>query len=212
MKKHIEKFHYLTLDMDNFSHAQQVEMACKAGAKWVQYRTKNKRSTEEWIAEATQLANICDDWGTTLIVCSNVEVVNTVEDAQGVHIEMADISVEEARELLGESKIIGGSAHTFEQIKAVYHSGADYVGLGPYQATTTIKYNVGHLTLDDYASIIERMKAEGIDLPVIAAGGIKPEHVEELMKTGIHGVAVCSAINQAENPEEVYKDIYKRIY
>ncbi|MNR37686.1 Thiamine-phosphate synthase [compost metagenome] len=73
-------------------------------------------------------------------------------------------------------------------------------------------YSVDHLTLDDYRNIIERMKEEGIDLPVIAAGGIKPEHVDELMKTGIHGVAVCSAINLAENPEAVYKEIYKKLY
>ncbi|AFD08539.1 thiamine phosphate synthase [Solitalea canadensis] len=212
MKKHIEKFHYLTLDMENFSHLQQAEMACKAGAKWIQYRTKNKRSTEAWIVEATQIANICDDWGATLIVCSNVDVVEKVDDAQGVHIEMADMSVEQAREILGDAKIIGGSAHTFEQIKAVYHSGADYVGVGPYKPTKTIMYSVDHLTLDDYRNIIERMKEEGIDLPVIAAGGIKPEHVDELMKTGIHGVAVCSAINLAENPEAVYKEIYKKLY
>ncbi|UKJ07600.1 thiamine phosphate synthase [Solitalea lacus] len=212
MKKHIEKFHYLTLDMDHFSHIQQVEMACQAGAKWIQYRTKNKRSTEEWIAEARQIANICDDWGTSLIVCSNVDVVEIVEDTQGIHIEMADISVAEAREILGDTKIIGGSAHNFEQVKAIYHSGADYVGLGPYKPTSTIKYNTDYLSLDDYRSIIEQMNEEGIDLPVIAAGGIKPEHVEDLMKTGIHGVAVCSAINQAEDPAEVYKEIYNKLY
>lgn len=175
-------------------------------------QNKNKRSTEAWIVEATQIANICDDWGATLIVCSNVDVVEKVDDAQGVHIEMADMSVEQAREILGDAKIIGGSAHTFEQIKAVYHSGADYVGVGPYKPTKTIMYSVDHLTLDDYRNIIERMKEEGIDLPVIAAGGIKPEHVDELMKTGIHGVAVCSAINLAENPEAVYKEIYKKLY
>ncbi|SMO56155.1 thiamine phosphate synthase [Solitalea koreensis] len=212
MKKHIEKFHYLTLDMDNFSHVEQARMACEAGAKWIQYRTKNKRSQEEWLVEAMQVENICDEWGAALIICSNVDIAAKVNEAQGVHIEMADMSVEQAREFLGESKIIGGSSHTFEQIKAVYHSGADYVGLGPYKPTTTIKYSHDHLSLRDYESIIARMKEEGIDIPVIAAGGIGPEDVEALMATGVHGVAVCSAINRAENPSAVYKEIYRKLY
>jgi len=212
MKKHIEKFHYLTLDMDDFSHADQARMACEAGAKWIQYRTKNKRSQEQWMVEAMQIENICDEWGATLIICSNVDLVEKIEEVQGVHIEMSDMSVEDARNILGESKIVGGSAHTFEQVKAVYNSGADYVGLGPYKPTTTIQYYHDHLTLQDYETIIARMKEEGIDIPVIAAGGIKPEDIEDLMTTGVHGVAVCSAINRAENPSVVYKEIYRKLY
>ena len=212
MKKHIEKFHYLTLDMDNFSHADQARTACEAGAKWIQYRTKNKRSQEQWLVEAMQIENICDEWGATLIICSNVEIAAKVEESQGVHIEMADMSVQQAREILGESKIIGGSAHNIEQIRAVYNSGADYVGVGPYKATSTIQYFHQPLTLADYESIIKQLKEEGIDIPVIAAGGIGPDDIDDLMATGVHGIAVCSAINRAENPSVVYKEIYRKLY
>src|SRR3546814_6243451 len=87
MKKYIAPFHYLTQDVPVFTHLELATAACEAGAKWIQYRSKNKADKSAWLEEAAGLEAICDDWGTTLIICSNVEICMELGEAQGVHLE-----------------------------------------------------------------------------------------------------------------------------
>ena len=211
MKKYISRFHYLTQDVPGFSHLELATAACQAGAKWIQYRSKNKKDKTAWLEEAAGLEAICDDWGTTLIICSSVEICLELAEAQGVHLERGDMPVKEARSLLGDDKTIGGSAHTLEDVLAAYDAGADYVGLGPHKPTQTIRHSNDFLGAADYLRIAEELRKRNVDIPVIAAGGIKIEDVEELMKTGIAGVAVSSAVNLSENPGAAYREFYRKL-
>src|SRR3546814_7512933 len=108
--------------------------------------------------------------------------------------------VREARRLLGDAKTIGGYAHTLEEVLAAYDDGADYVGLGPHKPTQTIRHSNQFLATSDYLRIAGELQKRNVDIPVIAAGGIKPDDVEKLLDTGIFGVAVSSAVNLSENP------------
>lgn len=211
LKKYIDSFHYLTQDVPSFSHLELATLACEAGAKWIQYRSKNKGTKEDWLGEARQLEAICDDWGTTLIICSGVEICLELGEAQGVHLERGDMSVKEARKLLGPDKTIGGSAHTLEDVLAAYDAGADYVGLGPHKPTNTIRHSNEFLSCADYRRIADELRKRNVDIPLIAAGGIHPGDVEELMQTGISGVAVSSAINLSENPGAAYREFYRKL-
>lgn len=212
MKKYISRFHYLTQDVPGFTHLQLATAACEAGAKWIQYRSKNKSSKEAWLEEAAGLEAICDDWGVTLIICSGVEICAELGEAQGVHLERGDMPVAEARKILGPDKTIGGSAHTLDDVLAAYDAGADYVGLGPHKPTRTIKHANEFLTTDDYHRIADELAKRNVDIPLIAAGGIQVQDVDDLLKANIFGVAVSSAINLNENPAAAYKAFHKKLH
>ncbi|HEY5327092.1 MAG TPA: thiamine phosphate synthase, partial [Mucilaginibacter sp.] len=74
MKKYISKFHYLTQDMPHRSHIEQVNIACEAGANWIQYRCLSKPD-DELIVEINNIAAICDDWGATLILTNHYHLL-----------------------------------------------------------------------------------------------------------------------------------------
>ena len=115
MKKYISKFHYLTQDLPNRSHIKQAEIACSAGANWLQYRCLTK-TDEELIAEINQIAAICDDWGTTLILTNHYHLLERV-DAQGVHIEDFDADFRAIRKVIGDEKTLGASATNIKRLQ-----------------------------------------------------------------------------------------------
>src|SRR5665213_3747325 len=108
MRKYISKFHYLTQDMPNRSHIEQAKIACEAGANWIQYRCLSKPDNE-LIDEINEIAQICDDWGTTLILTNHYHLLNKV-DAQGIHIEDFDADLANIRLKIGDDKTLGASA------------------------------------------------------------------------------------------------------
>lgn len=200
-KAMISTFHYITQDVAGYTHQQLVELACKGGANWIQLRVKGK-SYEDLLPIAKETKAICKKYHATFIINDNVQLAKEIE-ADGVHLGKEDMPVTEARKFLGKHFIIGGTANTFEDIKRLNAAGADYVGLGPYRFTTTKKILSPVLGLEGIRNIVQQCKAAGIHIPVIGIGGIKLEDMEMLMETGIHGVAVSSAINLAEDKAEV---------
>jgi thiamine-phosphate pyrophosphorylase len=210
MKKFVDTFHYLTQDLPNISHVAQVEMACSQGAKWVQYRCLSK-SDEEMLAEIHQIASICDDWGTTLIVTNHVHLVHQA-DIQGVHIEDMDADISLVRAQIGDDKTLGASANDLATILKHIQNGADYIGCGPFGHTETKPNNCQHWSIQGYAESVAALKQAGIDFPLIAAGGVGLNDVADLLKTGIKGVAVSAAVNKAEHPAEAFKQFYNLLH
>jgi len=209
MKKFIEKFQFITHDIPQLSHIQQAQIACEAGAKWIQYRCLTK-GDEELLKDINIIAEICDDWGATLIVTNHIHL-NRKADIQGFHIEDMDADFSVLREQLGEDITIGGSSNTVEGLIRIAGEGADYAGCGPFSITTTKPNNSPLLGLDGYANVVKVLQEKGIDLPVLAVGGVKLEDVDALMATGIFGIAASSAINQAESMKDAYHDFYDKI-
>jgi thiamine-phosphate pyrophosphorylase len=205
----ISKLYYITQDVENASHVQLVEDACKAGVNWVQLRLKNK-SYEDWKTIAEEALAICRKYNAKLIINDNVALVKEI-GADGVHVGKQDMPVSKAREILGTDFIIGGTANTFEDVKLHAKSGADYIGLGPFRFTTTKDKLSPILGLEGYKAIVNRCKQENITVPIIAIGGITEEDVETLFTTGVYGVAVASAITHAENKKEMVKKFMKHL-
>jgi thiamine-phosphate pyrophosphorylase len=207
MKKYISKFHYLTQDLPNRSHAEQVATACTNGANWVQYRCISK-SDDELLEEISEIADICDEWGATLIITNHYHLLDRV-DAQGVHIEDFDADFAAIRESIGEDKTLGASATNIEKLLWVQSSGVvDYCGYGPFAHTDTKPNNKPLLGFDGY----RELQNYPIDIPVIAVGGIQLADVEALLETGVYGVAVSAAVNLALNPARKLKEFYQKIY
>ena len=210
MKKFISKFHYLTQDLPNRSHIQQTQLACEAGANWIQYRCLSK-SDEEMLDELHQIASICDDWGTTLIVTNHYHLVH-LADIQGVHIEDMDADLTQIRSQIGDDKTLGASATNFLQIVNHIKNGADYIGCGPYGHTDTKPNNSPHWGIIGYQEIIKKLEEDHLYIPIIAAGGIKLEDIDELINTGIYGLAVSAAINKTDDPKNAYAEMHRLIF
>jgi len=209
MKKFIEKLHFITHDIQQLSHIEQAQIACESGAKWIQYRCLTK-SDDELLTDINVIAEICDDWGATLIVTDHVHLKGKA-DIQGFHIEDMDADFRQLREQLGEEITLGGSSNTVEGLIKIDAEGVDYAGFGPFTHTDTKPNNAPHLGVEGYASAINSLKALSIDLPILAVGGIKTENIEALLSTGIFGIAASSAINQAPDMREAYRSFYDKI-
>jgi thiamine-phosphate pyrophosphorylase len=208
MKKYISKLHYLTQDLPNRSHLEQVSIACEAGANWIQYRCLSK-TDDELIDEINDIAAVCDDWGATLILTNHYHLLDRV-DAQGVHIEDFDADFEEIRLSIGDDKTLGASATNIAALQDVQQSGVvDYCGYGPFAHTDTKPNNKPLLGFEGYREI---QKHTEIDIPVIAVGGIQLNDVEHLLETRVYGIAVSAAVNLAVDPGRALKAFYKKIY
>lgn len=202
MKK-IATLHYITQNLNASTHAESAAEACQAGVNWVQLRVKDQ-PYEKWLQEAKATREICNQFNCTFIVNDNAALAKEV-NADGVHLGKTDMAPQEARKILGEEKIIGGTANTFEDILRLAEAGVDYIGLGPFRFTTTKENLSPILGLEGYATILQQCKEAGITIPIIAIGGIIPEDVKSLLLTGIHGVAVSSGINKAVDKKQAVK-------
>ena len=198
---------FITHFTEQYSYEDSVRIALEGGCRWVQLRMKNV-ATEHIYSIAIRTQKMCQEYGATFIIDDHVEIVKQIK-ADGVHLGKLDMPISEARKILGNDFIIGGTANTFEDVKAHYEAGADYIGCGPYRYTTTKSNLSPILGLEGYRRIICRMKEAYIDIPLVAIGGITETDVPELMQTGISGIALSGSILSAKNPVEEMKKIIK---
>lgn len=200
----IEKLQYITQETDSLSHIDCVREACIAGVKWIQLRVKNTSLTE-YIQLAKEARVICDLYDAKLIINDNVEVA-IQSDADGVHLGKTDMDPKEARQLLGDDKIIGGTANTINDIERLINKGIDYIGLGPFKHTQTKKNLSPILGVEGYYEVsgllFDLLKDGRLNYkvpPIVAIGGIEQGDITELMKTGIYGIAVSKLLTNDFN-------------
>ena len=158
---------------------------------------------------ALEAMRMCKERGATFVIDDHVELVKEL-GADGVHLGKNDMPIKEARSLLGEGFIIGGTANTFADVKAHYEAGADYIGCGPFRFTTTKENLSPVLGLEGYEQILRRMKDEGIDLPVVAIGGITINDIPQLMRIGMSGVALSGTVLRAADPVAEMRQIVSK--
>ncbi len=197
MNKQISRLHFITYKNDSECIKSQVQSYCAGGGNWVQLRLKNTPDDEiKKIAQSCM--NICFEYNATFIINDHVHIAAALY-ADGVHLGKSDMSPLEAREILGDDKIIGATANTLEDVIRLSKEKVDYIGLGPYRFTTTKDNLSPVIGLDGYKKIINTCKQENINLPIIGIGGIQEEDILSLFDTGLYGIAVSSALANAEN-------------
>ena len=108
---------------------------------------------------------------------------------------------------MGEEYIIGGTANTFEDIQRIAAQGADYIGCGPFRFTTTKKNLAPVLGIEGYRDIIAKMRNAGINIPMVAIGGITPDDIDEILATGVQGIAVSGTVLNADDPVAMMKSL-----
>jgi thiamine-phosphate pyrophosphorylase len=177
---------------------QVLEEAIAGGITIFQLREKGKGALQgnEKFEFAKKLQHLCKKEGIPFIVNDDVELALAL-DADGMHVGQEDENAHEVRRRIG-NKILGVSAHNLEEAQNALRQGADYLGVGPMYETKTkpdARQVQGPL-------IIQHLRKNGIDAPIVGIGGIAPGGAGPVIQAGADGIAVISAISQAESPRE----------
>ena len=175
------------------SFLEKVETACRSGVTIVQLREKNL-TTNQYYQLAKEVKEITDDYQVPLIIDDRLDVCLAV-DAAGLHIGDDELPVSVARQVLGPDKILGVTAKTVKRALEAEEGGANYLGTGAIFPTTT-KENAPITLISTLKTICQR-----VAIPVVAIGGLTSENIDQLIGTGIAGVAVVRDLMQAEDIE-----------
>jgi len=175
------------------SFLEKLETACRSGVTIVQLREKNL-TTNQYYQLAKQVKEITDAYQVPLIIDDRLDVCLAV-DAAGLHIGDDELPVSVARQVLGPEKILGVTAKTVTRALEAEEGGADYLGTGAIFPTTT-KENAPITLISTLKTICQR-----VAIPVVAIGGLTSENIDQLIGTGIAGVAVVRDLMQAEDIE-----------
>jgi thiamine-phosphate pyrophosphorylase len=178
--------------------AHVLELALKGGITLFQFREKGTGAYtgDAKIQFAKKLQTICKENNIPFIVNDDVELALLL-DADGVHIGQDDESAEMVRRKIG-NKILGVSTHNLEEVEKATAEGADYVGIGPIYSTTT-KEDAKSV---QGTTLIEEVRNNGIQIPIVGIGGITSENASPIIKSGADGIAVISDISLANDPRE----------
>jgi thiamine-phosphate pyrophosphorylase len=167
--------------------------ALKAGVRFLQLRDKDA-STRELYDTARELKSLCGEYSAWFVMNDRIDVA-LAACAHGVHLGQSDLPAGAARKIMGPEAVIGVSARTVMEAEAASAAGADYIAANLVFSTST-KLGLGKpLGLD-----MVRVLSDASSLPLIAIGGIKPENTASVMEAGCSGVAVVTAIMNAESP------------
>ena len=175
------------------SFLEKVETACRSGVTIVQLREKNL-TTNQYYQLAKEVKEITDAYQVPLIIDDRLDVCLAV-DAAGLHIGDDELPVPVARQVLGPEKILGVTAKTVKRALEAEEGGANYLGTGAIFPTTT-KENAPITLISTLKTICQR-----VAIPVVAIGGLTSENIDQLIGTGIAGVAVVRDLMQAEDIE-----------
>ena len=175
------------------SFLEKIETACRSGVTIVQLREKNL-TTNQYYQLAKQVKEITDAYQVPLIIDDRLDVCLAV-DAAGLHIGDDELPVSVARQVLGPDKILGVTAKTVKRAIEAEEGGANYLGTGAIFPTTT-KENAPITLISTLKTICQR-----VAIPVVAIGGLTSENIDQLIGTGIAGVAVVRDLMQAEDIE-----------
>lgn len=177
--------------LKNRTLSELVEEALQGGATIIQLREKDMNDND-FLKEAEQIQKICRQYQAKLIINDNVSVAKQI-NADGVHIGQKDMSMQDAKAMLGKDKILGVSVQTVEQAVLAEQLGADYLGVGAVFPTISKS--------DADAVSYEMLKAicHAVKIPVVAIGGIGTHNILKLANSGISGVALISAIFAASD-------------
>ncbi|OXB24573.1 thiamine-phosphate diphosphorylase [Flavobacterium tructae] len=204
------KLQYISQGKTIEEQLYNIHEALDAGCDWVQLRFKNQTEKDTFtLAEAVKF--LCEEYLANFIVNDNLYLAQQIA-ADGVHLGLSDMKIDEARAILGNTKIIGATANTYEDIENHIKNGCDYIGLGPFRFTTTKEKLSPILGLSGYFRIIQELKRNKLEIPIYAIGGITLNDVAPLMETGIHGIAISGMLTESNQKEKLIQQLNEKLY
>lgn len=199
------KLQFITHFTERYDYLDGARMALEGGCRWIQLRMKDA-PLDEVEAMALPVQTLCRRYGAIFVIDDHVELVKKI-GADGVHLGKNDMPVDAARQILGSDFIIGGTANTFDDIRCLHQAGADYIGCGPFRFTETKKNLSPVLGLQGYRDIVRQVRQNGIDLPIVAIGGITLPDIPEILGTGVTGIALSGMILHAPDPVAMMEQV-----
>ena len=186
-----------------------TESVLKSEVKLIQFRAKNIESkTKSYIKEqAIQLLRLVKKYDATFIINDHVELCKEIQ-ADGVHLGAADMSVKEAREVLGNNKIIGLTLHDSSQLRKLDLNLVDYLSVGKIFTSKT-KSHIKLNSQKDIKNILQKIHKRDSKIPVFCISGITLENMSSLSELAIQGIAICSSIADSSDPYETSKKFMK---
>lgn len=207
--KYRGQLQFITHQTERYSTLEGAEMALEGGCRWVQLRMKDA-DVQQIRQVGHELRRMCDRYGATFIVDDHVELVKELK-ADGVHLGLTDMPIREARHMLGEEVLIGGTANTAEQALSHCRQSADYIGCGPFRFTHTKKNLAPTLGISGYVQIVDQMDQALVRVPIVAIGGITASDISDIMATGVSGIAISGTVLQAPDPVNEMQNIVRLI-
>jgi thiamine-phosphate pyrophosphorylase len=199
----MKSIYYISHATARLSQLDGIAAALEGGCRWIQLRMKNT-DDDTYCRTARQARVLCERYGAHLILNDRIHLVREL-GADGVHLGTKDMPIAEARRLLGPEAIVGATANTLERALEAARAGATYLGCGPYRFTTTKEQLAPLLGMEGYRRILHGLQQAGVEIPVVAIGGIQLADIPLLLATGVQGIALSGAMTQSEYPVQAMK-------
>ena len=181
-----------------------VREALMAGVRAVQLREKDL-AAREFLRWARLFRVLTVEFGAKLMINDRADICLAV-GADGVHLTGDSLPIPVVRKILGPDRLIGQSTHDFSQVMAAEESGADFVVLGPVYDTPS-KRSMGR----PLGLAVCRETVSRCSVPVFAIGGIRPDRIQDVLRTGCRGIAVISAVMNSAEPKEVIRKMLEEL-
>ena len=176
-----------------------VKLALAGGVRLVQLREKDM-AFPQLLKLAEKIRAMTKKAGALLIINDRLDLALAV-GADGVHLGQDDLPVTGARKIAPDL-IIGASTHSLKEARAAQKAGASYVNIGPIFPTKTKKWNEKFIGIPKMKAIASKIK-----VPFTVMGGIKADHIPDLVKAGAKTIAVVTAVTAADNPQKAVKQL-----
>lgn len=201
---------YISQGATPLEQRQNIQAALDAGCTWIQLRFKGQEEAAVH-AVAETVRKLCAEYKAFFIVNDYARIALETE-AHGVHLGLQDMSVTEARAIVGNTRLIGGTANTLEDLHQRITEGCDYIGLGPFRFTPTKAKLSPMLGLEGYTALLKALQHGNITVPIYAIGGITLEDIPALREIGVYGVALSGAITHALDKRKTVDQLREILY
>lgn len=204
------KLQYISQGNTSQEHINNIQEVLEGGCSWVQLRMKNF-SSEEIEKTAKEVRILCNQYNAVFIMNDNVSLAKTC-DTDGVHLGLSDMSITKAREILGEDKIIGGTANSLTDVQNRIKEKCNYIGLGPFRFTDTKENLSPILGLEGYLEIISQLNEIQLQTPIYAIGGISFNDVDSILQANIYGIAVSGILTNTPDKKLIIEQFNSQLY
>ncbi|WP_315054546.1 thiamine phosphate synthase [Chryseobacterium indoltheticum] len=202
----MEKLQYISQGFTKAEQELNIKKALDNGIKWIQVRWKNAPENE-FIELCENSKLLCSEYQSVCIINDHAQIAKDI-DANGVHLGLKDTSIDIARQILGENKIIGGTANSISDVLQRMNESCDYIGLGPLRFTSTKEQLSPILGFEGYQKIIEELQSKSLEIPkIFAIGGVVLEDIQLLQQIGIYGVTVSGQITNQPSITKEFKTV-----
>lgn len=191
---------YIISKNERYNIEEQTKMALNAGCRWIELDFEDTPiENAKLIIE--KIIPLCKETDAILIIDDYIDLVKEL-DITGVRLCKKNTTPADVRNILEGGPIIGVNVSSVGDIYALKGIDIDYVALGDFKT----------LGIDSYKKIVSEVRNAGIELPIVAYGDIYIEDIDNIMSTGVNGIAMSKAITNAENPTKYINSVLEKLY